>query len=131
MRNNKGFTLIELLTVIVVLLLITLVAIPNIASTFERNKKKINDEKIEVIKSAGAIYASLYLKEDPTEYSNFLNGSCGISIKKLLEKDLLTDDELNDSEGKPLYDDKENTLVIYNKADGIYDIGTTLIYKCE
>ena len=40
--NNKGFTLIELLAVVVILLAITVVAIPSINSLIERNKEKRN-----------------------------------------------------------------------------------------
>ena len=39
MKNKKGFTLIELLAVIVILGIIMLIAIPNIISTLDKNKK--------------------------------------------------------------------------------------------
>lgn len=39
--NKKGFTLIELLAVIVILALISLIAIPNITSVIENNKKEL------------------------------------------------------------------------------------------
>ncbi len=39
MKRNKGFTLIELLAVIVILGVIMLIAIPNVTSTLEKNKK--------------------------------------------------------------------------------------------
>lgn len=39
MKNNKGFTLIELLAVIVILAVIMTIAIPNIISTLDKNKK--------------------------------------------------------------------------------------------
>lgn len=39
MKREKGFTLIELLAVIVILGVIMLVAIPNVTSTLEKNKK--------------------------------------------------------------------------------------------
>ena len=37
--NRKGFTLVELLGVVVILSIIMLIAIPNITSTLDRNKK--------------------------------------------------------------------------------------------
>lgn len=40
MKKNKGFTLVELLAVIVILAVISLVAVPNVVSMLERNKKK-------------------------------------------------------------------------------------------
>ena len=41
MKNNKGFTLIELLAVVVILAVIMTLAIPNIVSTINRNKKEV------------------------------------------------------------------------------------------
>ena len=40
MKNKKGFTLIELLAVVVILGIIMLIAVPNILSTLEKNKKE-------------------------------------------------------------------------------------------
>ena len=85
--NKQGFTLIELLGVIVVLTLIGLIAIPSIASTIERNKNKINEEKKEIICSAAEIYVS----------KNKLDGSRGVDIQTLLDDNLLTEDELKNS----------------------------------
>lgn len=39
-KNKKGFTLIELLAVLVILSIISLVAVPNVVSMLDRNKKK-------------------------------------------------------------------------------------------
>ena len=46
-KNNKGFTLIELLAVVVILAVIMTLAIPNIVSTINKNKKEalIEDAK--------------------------------------------------------------------------------------
>lgn len=54
--DKKGFTLIELLAVVVILLAISVIAISSISAAIERNKKKQNDAKINVIIS----YAELY-----------------------------------------------------------------------
>ena len=121
--NNKGFTLIELLGVLVVLVSILLIALPNIASSFERQKNKINEQRIETIKSAGELYASRYKKN--INYDSFLSGSCGISIQMLLKADMITDDELKKSNGDYLYPDKTNTIVVYNKSTGKYNIQTS------
>jgi len=99
-KNNKGFTLIELLGILVILTIILLVAIPNITSTFERNKQKINEQKKEVILSAAEIYANKY--KEIFSYKNFLSGNCGIVVSEIKEKNLLTDSELLDSEGNEI-----------------------------
>jgi len=111
--NNKGFTLIELLGVVVVLVLVLLVAIPNIMSTFERNKNKITEQKEEIVLSAAEIYANKYKKE--FDYAMFLNGECGISIKNLKDSNLLTEEELLGSDGKIIYED--TVFIIYNNKE--------------
>lgn len=126
--NNKGFTLIELLGVLVVLVAILLIAIPNIISTFERNKEKNNEQKIENIKSAGEIYASKYKKELGDNYNNFLNGSCCITIEEIMTKELLTSDELKNSQGVDLYE--ITAMVCYDKTNGIYNIDTSGKTSC-
>ncbi len=56
--NKKGFTLIELLAVLVILITITLIAIPSITSSLERNKEKQYKAKVELIISYAELYAS-------------------------------------------------------------------------
>ena len=85
--NKQGFTLIELLGVLVVLTLIGLIAIPSIASTIERNKNKINEEKKEIICSAAEIYVS----------KNKLGVPWNVYIQTLLDENLLTEEELKNS----------------------------------
>lgn len=101
--NNKGFTLIELLGVIVVLAAILLIAIPNLSSTLERNKNKIDDNKRKNIISA----AEIDFSNNNCNYTD----SCVISINCLLTKNLLTKDELISSNGK---DNFLNNVVAYN-----------------
>ena len=130
MKNNKGFTLIELVAVLAILIAILLLALPGVASSYERRKEKINNEKIESIKSAGQIYASIYKKD--IDYSGFLKGECGISIQMLLDNDLITKDELMDSENKKyLYENFEKTTVIYIKDNGSYVIDESGKKECK
>ena len=56
--NKKGFTLVELLAVIVILLAISVVAIPSISAGIERTKKKTDLDKIKVLSSYAEIYFS-------------------------------------------------------------------------
>lgn len=100
--NNKGFTLIELLGVLVILTTILLVGIPTIISTYERNKNKLDDKKIDIIKSASEIYASKYKYDDSFDYDSYLKGTCGITVSMLLDKGLITDDEITTSNNTKL-----------------------------
>ena len=85
--NKKGFTLIELLAVVVILLAISVVAISSISAAIERNKKKQNDAKIEIIES----YAKLYYES----HKNSESDKC-IELSKL---------NLSDSESEDAYGD--------------------------
>ena len=99
--NKKGFTLIELLGVIIILSIIMLIAIPNIASMIQKNKKQtyIVDAKKMV---------SL------VQYS-FRKGSInkpaeGSSVTVTLLQ-LSTSDVEKDSDGKPYHDTKSYVKV--------------------
>lgn len=52
MKNKKGFTLIELLAVVVILGVIMTIAIPNVTSTIDKNKKETFIEDAKKIVSA-------------------------------------------------------------------------------
>lgn len=110
--NNKGFTLIELIGVIAILAIILLVAIPNIASTYERKKHEIDEKKKEIIYNAVSMYANLYKSE--FNYNEYLKGNCGISVDMLKDKELITEDELKSSTGSKLYED--NAIIVYNSG---------------
>lgn len=113
----------ELLGVIVVLLAIMLVAIPSVASTYEKNKNKIDEQKKQNIISAAEIYASVHLKSDNISgYNNFLDGNCGINLKSILDENLITKNELKGSNGSDLYNDLENTYVKYDTSSLKYII---------
>jgi len=93
--------MIELLGVLVILVTIILVAIPSITSTMERNKHRTEEQKTKTIASALEVYASTY-KSD-IGYEEFLTGSCGVKIQTLIDKDLLTLDELKNNNGNYIY----------------------------
>ena len=102
--NKKGFTLIELLAVVVILLAISVVAISSISAAIERNKKKQNDAKIEVIIS----YAKLYYNK----HKNILLSSGCIELEKL---------DLSDSEKVDVNGDNFTSGVSYtNGSNFIY-----------
>ena len=124
--NNKGFTLIELLGVLVVLVTILLIAIPSVISTFERNKIKIDERKLKIIYGAAEIYANKHKEDDSFDYSSFLNGTCGINISELVDENLLTEDEIRDSEGNALFDN-DNKFKVKNNKDGTYSIDKEVV----
>lgn len=102
--NNKGFTLVELLGVIVVLVAILLIAIPNISSTLERNKNKIDYNKEKNIISA----AEIAFSNNSCNYSK----ACIISFNCLLAHDLISDEELIYSNGTKI--NEKFAVVVYN-----------------
>ena len=85
--NKKGFTLIELLAVIVILLAISVIAIPSISSAIERSKNKTLERQKDVIESYAEIYYDKYMKN--TNKNNFC-----IDVSKLN----LDDSETNNGE---------------------------------
>ncbi len=52
MKNEKGFTLIELIAVVVILAVIMLIAVPNVVSTINKNKKESFIEDAKKFKAA-------------------------------------------------------------------------------
>ena len=100
--NNKGFTLIELLAVVVILLIISVIAIPSISAAIERNKEKKNNAQINVIET----YAEIYYET----HKNSLGDLDKFCIKV---GDLgLTDAEIKDADGNDftgsvIYEDNE------------------------
>lgn len=52
MKNEKGFTLIELIAVVVILAVIMLIAVPNVVSTINKNKKETFIEDAKKFKAA-------------------------------------------------------------------------------
>ena len=90
-KKNGGFTLIELLAVVVILLAISVMAISSISAAIERNKKKQNDTKINVIKS----YAELYYNDN----KNSLDADGCIKILDLYSKGIISKEEATDADG--------------------------------
>lgn len=65
MKNNKGFTLIELLVVVVILLGISLVAIPNISNSLSKRKEKEYQNTKETLIE----YANIYVNKNINIYN--------------------------------------------------------------
>ena len=96
--NNKGFTLVELLAVIVILLAISVIAIPNITASLERNKNKMSESQKKLIASSAELYISEN-KNTITYYSSFVEGTCCLSINTLESTGYLSSDDLKDANG--------------------------------
>ncbi len=52
MKKNKGFTLVELLAIIILLVGIFMLTYPKLTEMFEKESKKVDDDKIELIYDA-------------------------------------------------------------------------------
>lgn len=99
--NKKGFTLIELLAVVVILLAISVIAVSSITAAIERNKKKQNDAKIEVILS----YAKLHYEANKNSMSDLDHDGWGeITLGEL---------DLSDAEWKDADGNDFNGIVCY------------------
>ena len=121
--NNKGFTLVELLAVIVILLAISMVAIPNITASLEKNKNKLSDSQKKIIVSS----AELFISENKNTlgyYSNFMNGACCLSTDTLKDNNYITDEDLKDSNGNEItrWKSTTNAHVIRNLKNGSYTV---------
>ena len=92
--NNKGFTLVELLAVVVILVIIMLVAIPNISSSIERRKIKNETKMKEVIIDASESYVdritNLYWCDKK---------KCIMSVSDLVDAGYLVKNEVKDYMG--------------------------------
>lgn len=119
--NNKGFTLVELIAVLAVMLTILLIAIPSISSTIDRNKENLSSKSIDIIKAANEIYVSTYLKKDiKTSYNN---GTCYVKITDLINKDILSLDEIKESSK----DNEIDKIIIYKENNSIVVSKSTTI----
>lgn len=88
--NNKGFTLIELLAVLVILVVIMSIAIPSITSSAERSKAKQREQVINIIVSAGELYAD--------KDKNGFTGS--VTVGTLIDKGYLTLEDAKDPQNE-------------------------------
>lgn len=104
--NNKGFTLIELLAVLVILVVIMSIAIPSITSSVERSKAKQREQVINIIVSAGELYAD--------KHKNTFNN---VSVPTLIDEGYLTKedakDPMNDKRTICGYVTKENGSFVF------------------
>jgi len=108
--DNRGFTLVELLAVVVILVVITLVAIPNISSSIERNNEKRDKSMIKVLKSEGELYIS--------KYKATINNECYVTVNDLVDEGYIDEEDIEGYEKSCLVYDG-NKLFFYK--DGFND----------
>lgn len=94
--NNKGFTLIELLTVMAVLVIIFLIAIPSITSSLSRSEDKQLEAQKQTIVSDVVINLK---KSDFANFSSFESGSCFVTVESLYNIGYVTDKIAKDKKG--------------------------------
>lgn len=114
--DNRGFTLVELIAVIVILIIVTAVAVPNVSSTVEKAKAKKDEEASNSLKYA----VELYLSDNKSYRTNFYNGNCYMNINDLIkERYIMKDEIINDYQ-----------YVIYNNSKIISTNSNSGKVKC-
>ena len=94
--NNKGFTLVELLAVVVILVIIMLVAIPNISSSIERRKIKNETKMKEVIIDASELFVTNKEKYISLNLKYCSSKKCIMSVSELVDAGYLVKNEVKD-----------------------------------
>lgn len=110
-KSNRGFTLIEITAVVLILGVIFLISFPTIERLMkksEQDKDKYNEENI-------IMAAKTYLNIHSSEYE-FTDGTdIEITINKLVEDDLIDDNDYKESDKVVCHingNDKECSVVV-------------------
>lgn len=93
-RNNRGFTLIEITAVVLILGVIFLISFP----TLERLMKKSDQDKDKFNEENIIMAAKTYLNIHSSEYSFTANSDVEITLNKLVEEDLIDDNDYEDTD---------------------------------
>lgn len=117
MKNNKGFTLVELLGVIVILSIIMLIAIPNVSSMLERNKR---DQYITDAKKMVTIVQYDIRKGE-------VDKPAAGELVKVTLKELSTGDLETDADGVSY--DEDNSYVVIVRKNGYLVYYVNLVTK--
>lgn len=101
--NNKGFTMVELLSVMVILAIIMIIAIPTYSKVAANIKQSNYDNKTNVISKAMLRYANKYLLDDIKPDGNNCNISSSCCKRYELYSYIVTNS---------IYDAEENGEII-------------------
>ena len=93
-KNNRGFTLIEITAVVLILGVIFLTSFP----TLERLMKKSEQDKDKFNEDNIIMAAKTYLNIHSSEYEFTPNSDIEIKLSKLVEEDLIDDNDYLDTD---------------------------------
>lgn len=114
--NNKGFTLIEVLAVIVLLVIIMVIAAPNITKQINRKEKEEQNLLNEKIENASMLYVSKYYLDD------ILSSSPNTNIISFTLKDLQEDGLININKNGNCKNVISKDIIVYNSDNVVkYD----------
>ena len=116
--NKKGFTLIELLGVVTLIVLISLIVIPNLLSSINKKRGEISSANMQLLASA----ANVYIDNHPGMYSNSFeaNGSTYCIAVQSLINDGILETPFKDANGNEI-DYSDMVKATYNASYNGFD----------
>lgn len=109
MKNKNGFTLVEIIAVIVILITISLMAVPAVLKTIKRNKEVAYDAKVEIILKQAKQYAldnENFLFDSTKKYIGKVCNN--ITVKQLLDAGYLKEIASDGTSGTHVVDPSTN-----------------------
>ena len=123
--NNKGFTLVEVLVTVGIIVLISVIAVPNVLRALNSGREQSYNIMVQNIKTAAInlyeeVYSNDLLDDDTVIYKYNDNGerdgnkvvissnSITVNLQTLVSNGYLSGSVSNDSGTKTIYEPKEN-----------------------
>ena len=117
--KSKGFTLIELLAVIVVLSVVISLSVMAFSNISDKEKEKIDDEKIDIIEKSAIMYMQDNMKSFSTSECNYnlidiSNGDCAVvTVNELTNANYVNKNSIGNIPG-------DMRIYVYRKNNRIY-----------